>query len=72
MHLQSDFGFEDEGDVFVIGMDMSDGQLSSTSKEITHLAYSIRDSVTNGALSFLIMRKFRGGDGHCNDRRSLV
>ncbi len=46
MHLRRNFWFEDKGDVFVIGMDMSDDQRSSTSQESTHLAYSIRDSVT--------------------------
>jgi hypothetical protein len=26
VHLRSDFWFEDEGDILVIGMDMTDGQ----------------------------------------------
>lgn len=72
MHLRRDFWFENEGDIVVIRMDMPDGQQSSTSEGNTDLAYSIRDSVTCGALSFLIKRIFRGGDGHCKDRRSLV
>ena len=72
MHLRRDFWFEDEGDIFVIGMDMSASQQSLISSGSTHLAYSIRESVTYGTLSFLIIRIFRGGDGHCNDSRSLV
>jgi hypothetical protein len=39
---------------------------------ITNLANSIKDSVTCGALSFLMIRIFRGGEGHCRERRSLV
>lgn len=31
MHLRGDFGFEDEGDIVVVGMDMPDGQQSSAS-----------------------------------------
>lgn len=72
VHLRGDLWFEDEGDIVVVGMDMSDGQQSSISAGNTDLAYSIKDSVTCGALSFLIMRIFRGGEGHCNERRSLV
>ena len=72
MHLRSDFWFEDEGDIVVVGMDMPDGQQSLFSDGKTDLAYSIRDSATCGALSFLIIRIFRGGEGHCKDRRSLA
>jgi hypothetical protein len=72
MHLCSDFWFEDERDIVVVGVDMPDGQQSSTSDRNTNFAYSIKDSVTFGALSFLIMRIFRGGEGHCKDRRSLL
>ena len=37
----------------------------------TNFAYSIRLSVTAGTPNFLIMRIFRGGDGHCKESRSL-
>jgi hypothetical protein len=37
----------------------------------THFAYSIRDSVTDGAYSLPTSRKFRGGEGHCSESRSL-
>jgi hypothetical protein len=72
VYLRRDFGFEDEGHIVVVGMDMSDGQQSSKLVGNTDLAYSVKDSVTCGALSFLIMRIFRGGEGHCSDSRSLV
>ncbi len=72
MHLSSDFWFEDERDILVVRVDMPGGQQSSTLNGNTNFAYSIKDSVTCGALSFLIMRIFRGGEGHCKDRRSLL
>ena len=72
VHLRGDFGFEDEGDIVVVGMNMSAGQQRMESRGKTDFAYSMSDSVTCGALSFLIIRIFRGGEGHCKDRRSLV
>jgi hypothetical protein len=72
VHLRSNFWFEDEGDILVIGIDITDGQPRSSYGVETNFAYSIRDSVTWGALSFLIMRTFRGGDGHIKESKSLV
>jgi hypothetical protein len=46
VHLRSNFWFEDEGDILVIGMDMTDGQPRSSYGVETNFAYSIRDSVT--------------------------
>ena len=60
------FGFEYEGDVGVIGMDMAVLLVLGTEGigRETYLAYSIRDPVTWGAFSFLIIKMFRGGEGH--------
>jgi hypothetical protein len=46
VHLRSNFWFEDEGDILVIGMDMTDGQPRTSFSIETNFAYSIRDSVT--------------------------
>jgi hypothetical protein len=46
VHLRSNFWFEDEGDILVIGMDMTDGQPRTSFRMETNFAYSIRDSVT--------------------------
>lgn len=39
---------------------------------LTYFASSTRESVTAGAQSFLTRRMFRGGAGHCRERRSLL
>lgn len=41
-----------------------------TEKHDAHLAYSIRDSVTDGAKSFPTNRIFLGGESHCRESRS--
>lgn len=50
---------------------MSVGQQRVEMERQTDFAYSIRLSVTAGSPSFLIMRIFRGGDGHCKESKSL-
>ena len=50
---------------------MSVGQQRAEIEWQTDFAYSIRLSVTAGSPSFLIMRTFRGGDGHCKESKSL-
>ena len=50
---------------------MSVGQQRVEMEWQTDFAYSIRLSVTAGSPSFLIMRIFRGGDGHCKESKSL-
>ncbi len=72
MHLRSDLWFKDEGDIVVIGMDMSKESTGLSLGGRTNFAYSITDSVTNGAPFFLIMRTFRGGEGHIRASKSLV
>lgn len=74
MNLSGHAWLKDEGDILVIGVDVS-GRLASRFRAkmvSTNFAYSIRDSVTSDALSFLIMSMLRGGDGHWRERRSLV
>lgn len=72
MHLSCNSGFKYERHIIVIGMNMSDGQRGLDPMQAAYFAYSIRDSVTFGEPFFFIMRMFRGGEGHCNDIKSLV
>lgn len=37
----------------------------------TNLTYSRRASATVGERSFFMIKRFRGGEGHCKERRSL-
>jgi hypothetical protein len=75
MDRLGDGSLEDKGHIVVVRFYVpvrESANIHEIERHDTHFAYSIRDSVTDGAYSLPTSRKFLGGEGHCSERRSLV
>jgi len=74
MKILCDLVFKDYRYIVVVGMYMPRPQSARNinPRRNPYFANSITDSLIAGALFFFTIKIFRGGEGHCRVRRSLV